>query len=78
MRRTANEKDGTLWCGQLASMCQVSMIGYAVGGAFLSLAYFDVPYDVMAIVVATKKWMQVKVGQQTATSPAAIDRGVPA
>jgi putative inorganic carbon (HCO3(-)) transporter len=78
MRRNAREADGTLWCGQLASMCQVSMIGYAVGGAFLSLAYFDVPYDVMAIVVTTKKWMQARAGQQTAASPVAIERGVPA
>ncbi len=78
MRRNARDEDGTQWCGQLASVCQVSMIGYAVGGAFLSLAYFDVPYDIMAIVVTTKKWMQVKRGQQTDRSPAGIERGVPA
>jgi hypothetical protein len=33
-------------------MCQVSLIGFAVGGAFLSLAYFDLPYNILVIVVA--------------------------
>ena len=42
------------WVGPLVDMLKVSMVGYAVGGAFLSLAYFDVPYYVMVIVVATR------------------------
>ena len=37
------------WAGDLARMVQVSMIGYAVTGAFLSLALFDLPYNVMAM-----------------------------
>ena len=32
-------------------MCQVSMTGYAIGGAFLSLAYFDLPYNILVLVV---------------------------
>lgn len=39
-------------------MMQVSLIAYAVGGAFLSLAYFDLPYNIMAIVVVTRVWVQ--------------------
>ncbi len=39
--------------GDLGSMLQVSMVGYATGGAFLSLAYFDLPYYLMAASVAT-------------------------
>jgi putative inorganic carbon (hco3(-)) transporter len=35
----------------LASMIQVSLAGFAVGGTFLGLAYFDVPYYLMAVVV---------------------------
>ena len=42
------------WVGPLVDMMKVSMVGYAVGGAFLSLAYFDVPYYVMVVVVATR------------------------
>ena len=42
------------WARNLMDMVKVSMVGYAVGGAFLSLAYFDVPYYVMVVVVATR------------------------
>jgi putative inorganic carbon (HCO3(-)) transporter len=42
------------WAWSLARMLQVSLIGFAVGGAFLSLAYFDVPYYLMAVIVATR------------------------
>ncbi len=48
------------WCANLAAMCQVSLVGYAVGGAFLSLAYFDLPYNIMVIVVLTRVWVEKK------------------
>jgi probable O-glycosylation ligase (exosortase A-associated) len=38
----------------LARMMQVSVVGYAVGGAFLGLAYFDLYYNLVAIVVIVK------------------------
>lgn len=48
------------WCVDLGAMCQVCLLGYAVGGAFLSLAYFDLPYNVMVLVVLTRVWVQTK------------------
>jgi putative inorganic carbon (HCO3(-)) transporter len=42
------------WAAELVPLLQVSMLGFAVGGAFLSLAYFDVPYFIMAAMVATR------------------------
>jgi hypothetical protein len=30
-------------------MVHASMVGFAVAGAFLSVAYFDLPYNVMAM-----------------------------
>lgn len=44
------------WAADLASMVQVSLIGYAVGGAFLGLSYFDLPYHLLAILVLTAKF----------------------
>ena len=41
------------WAGDLSLMMQVSLIGFAVGGAFLSLVNFDVPYYLMATLIAT-------------------------
>ena len=46
------------WCNDLGAMCQVALAGYAVGGAFLSLAYFDLPYVIMAVVALTRMWVQ--------------------
>ena len=41
------------WAALLAGMLQVSLVGYVVGGLFLGLAYFDLPYSLLALVVAT-------------------------
>lgn len=47
--------DGELnWVRDLASMLQVSMIGYASAGAFLGLAYFDLYYHLIALMVLCK------------------------
>ena len=51
------------WAKALATMIQTSLIGFAVGGAFLSLLYFDVPYYLMSALVATR----VLVAQHLAT-----------
>jgi probable O-glycosylation ligase (exosortase A-associated) len=46
-------RDDLKWAANLATMVQVSMLGFGVGGAFLSLVYYDVPYYLMALVVST-------------------------
>jgi putative inorganic carbon (HCO3(-)) transporter len=43
------------WAVTLARMCQVCIIGYAVSGSFLSLAYFDLYYDIIIILVCMEK-----------------------
>lgn len=48
------------WAHDLAVMCLVSLVGYAVGGAFLSLAYFDLPYNIVVILVVTMGWLQAQ------------------
>jgi putative inorganic carbon (HCO3(-)) transporter len=57
IRRQADVVPEARWCGELAGMAQVSLIGYAVGGAFLDLAYFDLPYNVMVMLVLTHVWV---------------------
>jgi len=42
------------WARDLAAMIQVSLLGFAAGGAFLSLASFDLYYHLIAIAVVTK------------------------
>ena len=41
------------WAVDLAAMIQVSMVGFATGGAFLGLAYFDYYYHLVIILVLT-------------------------
>ena len=58
IRRQAKQRPDTLWAYELAGMLQVSMVGYAVGGAFLSLTYLDLAYNLVVIVIATKYWLR--------------------
>jgi probable O-glycosylation ligase (exosortase A-associated) len=60
IRRVAKKDEANRWAFHVASMCQVSLIGYAVGGAFLSLAYFDLPYFIVVILLATKWILQTQ------------------
>jgi len=49
------------WALDLARMIQVSLIGYAVGGAFQNQAYFDVPYDLLIALVLTRLLVEKEV-----------------
>jgi putative inorganic carbon (hco3(-)) transporter len=60
LRSEGAKRPETQWVRELSSMLQVSMVGYAVGGAFLSLAYWDMPYNLLVIVIAMKYWMREK------------------
>lgn len=58
LRKASRDKPGLAWVYQLAGMCQVSLVGYLVGGAFLQLAYFDLPYNILVILVVTQRWLR--------------------
>ncbi len=52
--RRSKDFDDLAWTRDLARMCQVSLIAYGSTGAFVGLAYFDLYYNVVAIIVVTK------------------------
>ena len=52
------------WALQLASMTRVALIGFAVGGAFLSLAYWDMPFYYMLILVVTQRWVKDRLAEE--------------
>jgi probable O-glycosylation ligase (exosortase A-associated) len=60
LRKNAREIPQAKWAADLGAMAQVSLVGFAVGGAFLSLSYFDLPYDIMVMVVLAKKWVETR------------------
>jgi probable O-glycosylation ligase (exosortase A-associated) len=55
LRRLAGDSPNLRWAADLGSLCQVSLTGFAVGGAFLSLAYFDLPYNLLVLVVVARR-----------------------
>ena len=50
-RRTRNDPEFEAWVPMLMQMAQVSLFGFAVGGAFLTLVHFDLPYYIIAFVI---------------------------
>lgn len=58
MRKRAEGVPEARWCADLGGMAQVSLIGYFVGGAFLDLGYFDLPYNIMVAVVVASVWLK--------------------
>ncbi len=57
------------WC-----MCQVSLVGYAVGGAFLSLAYFDLPYNILIMIVVGRRWIKRRAWLETEELEASLPK----
>lgn len=49
------------WASMLARMLQVSMIGYWVGGAFLSVLYFDVFYYIVTLLVLLRTLIEREI-----------------
>jgi O-antigen ligase len=42
------------WAGNYGNMVQVSLIGWIVNGMFVNMEYFELPYHLIAVVVAVK------------------------
>ncbi len=57
LRKLSKDRPELAWVHHLAGMCQVSLVGYLTGGAFLQLAYFDLPYNVFVIVAVANRWL---------------------
>jgi probable O-glycosylation ligase (exosortase A-associated) len=66
--RNTGKQEEYRWAYNLATMIQVSLIGFAVGGAFLSLLYFDVPYYLMAAMVATRVLVEKELKEKAAAA----------
>lgn len=43
------------WAVTTAKMCQVSIIGYLTAGAFLAMAFYELPYYILALLVSIEK-----------------------
>ena len=54
IRRKTRDREEWRWAFDLASMIQVSLVGYMVGGAFLDMTYFDVTFYLLAALAVTR------------------------
>ncbi|MCK9259471.1 MAG: putative O-glycosylation ligase, exosortase A system-associated [Azoarcus sp.] len=66
------------WAGQLGSMAKVSLVGFAVGGAFLSLAYWDMPFYIMVALVATDMLVRKTLEDPQNVAKASLQAGISA
>ena len=61
----ASRNQGDLrWAGDLSRMMQVTLIGFLVGGAFLSLVNFDVPYYLLGLMIALMALVERQVNTE--------------
>ena len=73
--RNTKGLDEYKWASSLASMIQVSLIGFATGGAFLSLLYFNVPYYLMAAMVVTRLIVEKELEEKASLAVPVADSG---
>ena len=69
VRVKARGQPQTQWLSDLGGMLQVCLAGYAVGGAFLSLSYWDLPYNLLVLAVIGQRWLQRKEWLREAEEP---------
>jgi probable O-glycosylation ligase (exosortase A-associated) len=67
VRKAGNRPDLT-WAKHYGLMMQVSIVGFAVGGAFLSIMLFDVPYYLVGVTLVASRLVdeQLEVTEQVA------------
>lgn len=61
----------TAWANLLARMVQASLAGFAVGGAFVNLVNFDLPYYVVSLAILTDLAVREQLAKPAAKVPAA-------
>lgn len=78
-KQTAADAEFAAWVPLLMRMAQASLIGFAVGGAFLSLMHLDVTYYVMAMIVLSNATYRetVKARAQPPRRSATLDPSSP-
>ncbi len=54
IRNNTRGNDSLKWAYDLSYYFKISMVAYCSGGAFLSLAYFDLPWHLFAIILIAK------------------------
>ena len=59
------------WAADFGRLSQVAFVGYGVGGAFLGLAYFDLPYTLMIFIACAYTFVRQESARLGASSRSA-------
>ena len=73
LRKRTEGREDLRWAFDLGTALQVSVVGYAVGGTFLTVAFYDLFYYLLIIIIAA----DVVVARQIAEEKAAGHAGHP-
>jgi probable O-glycosylation ligase (exosortase A-associated) len=68
IRRQSRHRPDVQWAFSIASMTQAALFGYLVGGAFLELAFWEAPYYLCAVAVATRYALTRELAQPAVES----------
>ncbi len=58
--RQTKEIDSLRWIHNYAHMIQLSLVGFTVSGLFLSMCYFDLYYQLIALTVVLRRMCQIQ------------------
>ncbi|NMP33060.1 putative O-glycosylation ligase, exosortase A system-associated [Thalassotalea sp. M1531] len=56
--KLADSNKAIEWCSNLSRMLQVSLVAYMSGGAFLGLAYWDLPYHLLCLAILVNQYVR--------------------
>ena len=68
MRQTRGDPE-LQWAGDMMAAMQAGLAGYLTGGAFAGLAFFDLPYQMVAVVVLCKILVSSTLRERTNAQP---------
>jgi probable O-glycosylation ligase (exosortase A-associated) len=68
IRQHTEGRDDLTWARELAASTRLGLIGYFVSGAFLNLAYFDLYYHVIGILVLTRVIVERSLAEEVKTT----------
>lgn len=76
--RTSRNRADLAWANALGRMGQASLVGYWVGGAFASLAYFDEYWCILMVLDAARRVAVTSIALPTSTSATTLPKPRPA
>jgi probable O-glycosylation ligase (exosortase A-associated) len=74
LRKRSPRDPSRRWIRELAEMLQFSLLGYMFGGAFLGLAYFDLPYYIVVSAILLEYIADRQPAAASVAAPAQPER----